>query len=147
MREYGKARGIDFRTMEREERFRRVESLAEDLMAEVGKVIPVTPVSLVATAFLRNGEKRLSGLELKAEVHRLIDALSAAGAHVYIPRKDQDYAVDVGLRMLTLRHLVVEEDGLCQARREDLPLLRYYANSIAHLLPESNPWNFTTGCA
>jgi glycerol-3-phosphate O-acyltransferase len=139
MREYGKARGIDFRTMDKEERFRRVEAMAADLMAEVGKVIPVTPVSLVSTAFLRNGEKRLSGLELKAEVLRLIDALSAAGARVYIPRKDQDYAVDVGLRMLTLRRLVVEEDGLCGARREDLPLLRYYANSIAHLLPAQTP--------
>ena len=38
--------------------------------------------------------------------------LEARGAHVYLPRGDQDYAIDVGLRMLTLRHLVVESDGL-----------------------------------
>jgi len=139
MREYCKARGIDFRAMDKGERFRQVEALAEGLMVEVGKVIPVPPVSLVATAFLRNEEKRFSGLELKAEVHRLINVLAAAGAHVYIPRKDQEYAVDVGLRMLTLRRLVIEEEGLYQARQEELPLLRYYANSIAHLLPASSP--------
>ncbi|OGP81254.1 MAG: hypothetical protein A2Z13_09030 [Deltaproteobacteria bacterium RBG_16_64_85] len=138
MREYCKARGIDFRAMDKEERFRKVEALAEELMVEVGKVIPVPPVSLVATVFLRNEEKRFSGLELKAEVHRLINALAAAGAHVYIPRQDQEYAVDVGLRMLTLRRLVLEEEGLYQARQEELPLLRYYANSIAHLLPASS---------
>jgi len=41
MREYCKARGIDFRAMDKEERFRKVEALAEELMVEVGKVIPV----------------------------------------------------------------------------------------------------------
>jgi hypothetical protein len=35
--------------------------------------------------------------------------------------------------MLTLRHLVDEKDGLFTARREELPLLNYYASSIAHL--------------
>jgi hypothetical protein len=28
--------------------------------------------------------------------------------------------------------LVEEQDGLFRAREEELPLLRYYANSIAH---------------
>jgi hypothetical protein len=28
---------------------------------------------------------------------------------------------------------VEEQDGLFRARREELPLLSYYANSIAHL--------------
>ena len=42
--------------------------------------------------------------------------LEAAGAHVYIPRRDQDYAIVAGLRMLTLRHLVEERDGLYAAR-------------------------------
>ena len=50
-------------------------------------------------------------------------------------RRDLDYALDVGLRMLMLRHLVDEYDGLYSARLEELPVLRYYANSIAHLLP------------
>jgi len=38
--------------------------------------------------------------------------LKEAGAHVHIPRHDQEYAVDVGLRMLLLRRLVVERGGL-----------------------------------
>jgi glycerol-3-phosphate O-acyltransferase len=52
---------------------------------------------------------------------------------VYVPRGDQDYAITVGLRMLTLRRLVDSADGLFRARPEELPLLRYYASSIAHL--------------
>jgi hypothetical protein len=34
-------------------------------------------------------------------------------------------------------HLVNEREGLLSARTEELPLLRYYANSIAHLLDET----------
>lgn len=53
---------------------------------------------------------------------------------MHIPRGDQDYAIEVGLRMLRMRHLVTEQDGLYGAEPEEAPLLRYYANSIAHLL-------------
>jgi hypothetical protein len=35
--------------------------------------------------------------------------------------------------MLTLRHLVEEREGLFTAHPDELPLLAYYANSIAHL--------------
>ncbi|MBI5575475.1 MAG: 1-acyl-sn-glycerol-3-phosphate acyltransferase [Deltaproteobacteria bacterium] len=132
MKDYCRELSIDFRSMEKEERFPEVEALARRLMDSVGNVIPVLPVSLVATAFLRNPGTGLSALELKAEVHRCIRGLGA-GARVYIPRGDQDYAVDVGLRMLMLRRLVDERDGLYSARPDELPLLCYYANAITHL--------------
>jgi hypothetical protein len=38
--------------------------------------------------------------------------------------------------MLVLRHLVVERDGLYAAVAGEETLLRYYANSIAHLLAD-----------
>ena len=63
----------------------------------------------------------------------LLERLEAAGAHVYVPRRDLDYALSVGLRMLRLRHLVDEKEGLFRAREAELPLLAYYANSISHL--------------
>ena len=65
--------------------------------------------------------------------------LEGAGAHIYIPRQDQDYAFDVGLRMLTLRRLVLEEEGLFRAAPDQLDALRYYANSIAHLRGSDEP--------
>jgi glycerol-3-phosphate O-acyltransferase len=77
----------------------------------------------------------MSELELKARVEELVVDLERAGARIYVPRRDLDYAVTVGLRMLRLRHLVEERDGLYSADVNELPLLRYYANSIAHLLP------------
>lgn len=130
---YSKSHGVDFRALSKEERFARVEKLGDDLMAAISAVIPVVPVPLVATAFVRDPERSRTELELKAEVLALMNDLARRGAHVYLPRRDQDYAITVGLRMLTLRHFVDERDGLFTARKEELPLLTYYANSIAHL--------------
>src|SRR3970040_1931640 len=79
-------------------------------------------------------EKKRSELELKAEVGQLLRRLEVAGAHVYVPRGDLDYALTVGLRMLRLRHLVDETDGLFRANPAEATLLAYYANSIAHLV-------------
>jgi glycerol-3-phosphate O-acyltransferase len=103
-------------------------------METVGRIVPVLPVPLIAAVFVRHGERTISELELKTEVGQLVEELKARGAHVYVPRKDFDYAVNVGLRMLRLRRLVGEREGLYFAQAEELPLLRYYANSIAHLL-------------
>jgi glycerol-3-phosphate O-acyltransferase len=62
--------------------------------------------------------------------------MEAAGAHVYVPRRDRDYAITAGLRMMLLRHMVEQRDGLYAADPAELTLLRYYANSIAHLLTQ-----------
>ncbi|HEY7241997.1 MAG TPA: 1-acyl-sn-glycerol-3-phosphate acyltransferase [Burkholderiales bacterium] len=125
---------VDFQSISGEERRLAVARLGRALMDAVGRVVPVVPVALIAQVFLAG--RSLTALDLKAETGRLLQRLE--GAHVYVPRRDLDYALTVGLRMLTLRRLVEERDGLYSARQEELPLLRYYANSIAHLLQASD---------
>jgi glycerol-3-phosphate O-acyltransferase len=125
MRRYG----VDFQRLSAEERRLAVARLGRELMDAVGRVVPVVPVALIAHLFVE--QRRLTELDLKAETRRLLERLEHA--HVYVPRRDLDYALTVGLRMLRLRHLVDERDGVYSAREEELPLLRYYANSIAHL--------------
>ena len=60
--------------------------------------------------------------------------LAAAGAHVYLPREDEAYAIEVGLRMLAERRLVEERPGGWVPVEAERPLLRYYAAAIAPLL-------------
>ena len=134
MREYCAARGLDFQKLSGDGRRRAIAELGNHLMAVVGRIVPVVPVPLIASVFLKHDPNQISELELKSDVEQLIAKLEAAGAHVYIPRRDLDYAVTVGLRMLTLRRLVEVKDGLYAVRQVELPVLRYYANSIAHLL-------------
>jgi glycerol-3-phosphate O-acyltransferase len=139
MRAYVASRGIDFRKLPKDERFARVGELGAHLMSSIGTLIPVLPVPLVASLLVGEPERRFSELELKAGVEALIEQLEARGAHVYIPRRDRDYAVGAGLEMLKLRHLVIEEDGLYRAASGESALLNYYANSIAHLLQPGDP--------
>lgn len=110
-----------------------MSDLGTALMKAVGQVVPVVPVALMATVFVRHPGRALSELELKAEAAELITALESRGAHIYVPRGDLDYALTVGLRMLRLRKLVDERDGLFQVRADQIKLVEYYANSIAHL--------------
>ncbi|HEX8832118.1 MAG TPA: 1-acyl-sn-glycerol-3-phosphate acyltransferase, partial [Longimicrobium sp.] len=134
MRAWCASHGTDFRKMEKAERFAAVEALGGELMRAVGQVVPVVPVPLVATVFTRDALASLDELEIKGRVHQLLAELEEGGAHVYVPRRDLDYAVTVGLRTLTLRHLVHERDGLFTANPREMRVLAYYANSIAHLL-------------
>jgi len=134
LRAWSAARGLDLANLPRAARFAAVQSLADELMRRIGAVVPVLPVALVATVFVHRPERALSLLEVKSAVLALWRKLEASGARLYVPRQDQDYAVEVGLRMLTLRHLVIERDGLLAPAPGELAVLAYYANSIAHLV-------------
>jgi glycerol-3-phosphate O-acyltransferase len=134
MRQYCRERGVDFQKLSGEARRQAMARLGADLMQAVGRVVPVVPAALMAQVFVRHPGQALSELEIKAAVGKLLERLEAGGAHVYIPRRDLDYALTVGLRMLQLRRLIEKADGLYQARAEESSLLAYYANSISHLL-------------
>jgi len=111
-----------------------VAPLAEDLMQRIGAITPVLPVALVATVFARSPQLSINELELKSEVFTLLQKLELAGYRAYIPRSDRDYAVTVGVRMLTLRHILTDQEGEFSVNQKELPLLEYYANSIKHLV-------------
>ncbi len=110
-----------------------VSELANDLMQRIGNITPILPVALVASVFVQHPQKSFSELELKSDVFALLQALSVKGFRAYIPRADRDYAVTVGVRMLTLRKILIEHDGDFSINPDETALMHYYANSIAHL--------------
>jgi glycerol-3-phosphate O-acyltransferase len=126
------AHGGDLRGLDKEQRFAVIGRLAADVMAEVARLVPVLPVSLIATVLL-DSEQAIDEFELKLRAGKLMAEFEAGGAKLYLPRGDRDYAIHVGLRMLALRRLVEERDGLFAAVPGERPLLAYYANSVAHL--------------
>ena len=133
MRAYAREHGVHFPALDETARRAEVSAIAARLMDAIGGVIPVLPVSLVASIFVRDPARAFDELELKAAVRESMLQLEARGARLYIPRQDQDYAFGVGLRMLTLRHAVIEQDGLYRPAPDQLQLLAYYANAIGHL--------------
>ena len=135
LREYLGTRGLDFRTMKPDLKHAEIDELGSRLMRSVGHVVPALPVSLVATVLLEAGTEPLHLFELKGRVFGLMTALEKSGAHVHIPRADRDYAIEVGLRMLQLRHLIEVEGDSYRMNPGEAALIRYYANAIAHLVP------------
>ena len=134
MREYTREQGISLRSLDRAERIDRIQQFAVRLMDDVSRIVPVLPVSLVSCIFSREPDRALSHLDLKIRFHRLVEQLLERGAQVYIPRDDRGYAFQVGLRMLTLRRLVSEEDSLYRLAPGEQRIVNYYAQAVSHLL-------------
>ncbi len=119
--------------LDRDEQFALVAQLGDDLMERIGAMVPVLPVSLIASVFLEAGGEPLSELALKSRAFALAQRLEGRGAYVHIPHSDRDFAVSAGLRILVLRRLVHEDSGHFRAAEEETDLLAYYANAIGHL--------------
>jgi glycerol-3-phosphate O-acyltransferase len=133
LRQYLAYNHWDPATLDREARAARVTELAGDLMTAVGRIVPVLPVSLVARLFMDEPEREWTESEIRNRAQALQKEYESLGAHVYVPRQDPDYSVMVGLRMLLLRKLVIGKNGRYRLVPAELPVVRYYANAIAHL--------------
>jgi glycerol-3-phosphate O-acyltransferase len=129
MRDYVGRAGVDFRALDDDARHQAVGQVGQMLMGAIRDV---------ATVFVRGPEATLAEIELKSRAYELARRLEAAGAHVYVPRSDLDYAIGVGLRMLTLRNIVREQTGLYGVAEGEQPLIAYYANAIAPLVEALN---------
>ncbi len=105
-------------------------ALARDLMRAIGDIVPVLPVPLVAWLILRNGPMTRAEVELGfSEVLR-----EHASAHIHMPRRNRDYAAEVGLRHLVGRHVLVEKNGVFEPAAGQADVLKFYANSIRHIM-------------
>jgi glycerol-3-phosphate O-acyltransferase len=140
LKDYLARHDLDFRALAPEARFAAIQALGQNLMDAVGHAVPPLPVSLVATALRDAGDERLTAFEVKARVGVLIEVLEARGVHVHVPRADRDYAIEVGLRMLTMRRFILEDDGTFRVNPGEREMLAYYANAIRHHLPAHLPW-------
>jgi glycerol-3-phosphate O-acyltransferase len=133
LRRYLAYNNWDPATLDRDTRAARVTELAGDLMTAVGRIVPVLPVSLIARLFADEPEREWTEGEIRTAALALQKEYESLGAHVYVPRQDPDYSVMVGLRMLMLRKLVSSANGRFRLNPAELPVVRYYANAIAHL--------------
>ncbi len=132
MRQYLSENKFDFREMDEERRYQEMEKLGSRLMNCVGQAVPALPTSLIATVLLADEAVPLGPFQIKTRVFNLINRLEEAGVYVHIPRNDHDYLVEVGLRMLTLRHLVLVAGETYRVNPKERDLVVYYANAISH---------------
>jgi glycerol-3-phosphate O-acyltransferase len=132
VKRYLEALGRDLRRLPEDEYRAEVERLGAVLMREIARAVPVTPVALVSHVIVAAGSTSMLHDELAAAAELSLAALRSRGVAIALPRTGAAELVELGLRSLRLRRVVHEADGVLSIAADDLPLLQYHANSIAH---------------
>lgn len=106
------------------------EPLAQALMQQVGAIVPILPVPLVAWLLTNYGaQDRLGLIEHAAQVLSRLER-----GHLHLPRGDLNYAIEFGLRNLSERQIISESGGQYNVAADKAEILTFYANSVRHLL-------------
>ena len=129
----------DLLTRPSQERLPQLERLAREMMSHIGAIIPVTPVPLAAAALLSFSQTVIKKDVLLDRMDQLRDRLKAVNARVVRGGARIGEVWDRAWRMLRMRRLVHLEGESLVILPKGRPLLEYYANSIAHLLPIRGP--------
>jgi glycerol-3-phosphate O-acyltransferase len=123
----------------RERRLPELQRLADEMLRRIGAIIPVTPVPLVAAALLSFEQSVVRRDALLERMDTLRDRLLEVNGKVVRGGARIEEVWDRAWRMLRLRRLVVAEGTSLVIPPRGRPLLEYYANSIAHLVPIRAP--------
>jgi len=126
-------RNADLYDIPRPERLARVQGLSDDVMSQIGQLIPVTPVPLACAAIQSFDRDFIPRAELLERMSDMRDVLLDLNGRVV--RHDRiDDTLDRAWRMLKMRRVLAEYGGGYAVLPNSRELVSYYANSVAHLL-------------
>ncbi len=108
------------------------KDIGRELMRRIRKVVPVLPLPLVCHC-LQDGDTPIDRQALVKLVCSHREKLLANGAHVRPREGVPEEEVNVALNHLLMRRMIVETPEGISVNEKDRDLLRYYANTIAHL--------------
>jgi glycerol-3-phosphate O-acyltransferase len=123
----------------KETRLPELERLAREMVSRIGAIIPVTPVPLAAAALLSFGQTVVQKGALLERMDQLRDRLTDVNGKVVRGGARIAEVWDRAWRMLRMRRLVVADGDTLVVLPRGRPLLEFYANSIAHLVPIRGP--------
>ncbi len=130
------AQATDVLHLPREERLPHIQRLADDIMEGVRAVVPVTAVALASAALLSFERHVIPLPDLLERMRDLRDHLLEVNAKVVRADRDVARTWDRARRMFGMRRIVHAAGESVAVMPRQRPLLEYYANAIAHLLPE-----------
>lgn len=127
-------RETDLFSLPRPERLAKVQSLSDDVMDRIGRLIPVTAVALACAAIQSLDSEFIPRRRLLDRMEEMRDALVELNARVLRADRDIEETFDRAWRMLRMRRILAAYgDGFAVLPRSR-PLVSYYANSVVHLL-------------
>ncbi len=122
----------DIWAMPWEERKPVMDGVAHKLLEAVSKEIPITPVAMVAWCWTQLGCAHMDRLALRQKALETMAWAAERNLPLYMARGNFQRIFELGLRVLTLRGILMEEAGTLRSNPAKALLLDYYANSIAH---------------
>ena len=128
---------IEVLRLPRQERSKHLQDLADEAMARASQIMPVTPVPLVSAALLSFGSAAVSRRDLLDRIDGYAEHLRSNGAKLVREERPAEVILDRAWRMLRMRRLVVRDGTTYILMPKQRPLLEFYANSVAHLLPSA----------
>jgi glycerol-3-phosphate O-acyltransferase len=126
--------GEDLFEIPRHERLARVQLLCDEMMARVGAIIPVTPVTLACAAIQSLDSDFVPRDRLIERMADMRDVLAELNAKVIRSEGAIEETFDRAWRMLEMRRMLVASGNGYAVLPGNRGLIIYYANSIAHLL-------------
>jgi glycerol-3-phosphate O-acyltransferase len=123
----------------KEQRLPELDRLAREMLTRIGAIIPVTPVPLAAAALLSFEQTAMTKDALLERMDQLRDRLQEVNGKVVRGGARIAEIWDRAWRMLGMRRLVFADGDTLVVLPKGRPLLEYYANSIAHLVPIRAP--------
>jgi len=139
LRAWLRTQPADVLSRPKEARLTALEALAREMMTRIGAIIPVTPVPLAAAALLSFGQTVVGQDAVLERMDQLRDRLEEVNGKVVRGGTRIADIWDRAWRMLRMRRLVLVEGESLVILPRGRPLLEYYANSIAHLVPIRGP--------
>lgn len=139
LREWLRSAPKDTLSLPKEQRLPELERLAREMLTRIGAILPVTPVPLAAAALLSFGQTVVRKEELLERMDQLRDRLTDVNGRVVRGGARIAEVWDRAWRMLRMRRLVIADGDTLVVLPKGRPLLEYYANSIAHLVPIRAP--------
>lgn len=139
LRDWLRTSSPDALSMPKEARLAELERLAREMLTRIGAIIPVTPVPLAAAALLSFGQTVVGKDALLERMDQLRDRLKEVNGKVVRGGARIAEIWDRAWRMLRMRRLVIADGETLVILPRGRPLLEYYANSIAHLIPIRGP--------
>lgn len=118
--------------MDWEERKPIMDRVAQRLLDAVGKQVPITPVAMVAWCWIQMNSPSVSRLALRQKALETMAWATERNLPLYMARGNFHRIFEMGLRVLTLRGILLADADTLKADPAKAPLLSYYANSIAH---------------
>jgi glycerol-3-phosphate O-acyltransferase len=123
----------------KERRLPELEKLAGEMVTRIGAILPVTPVPLAAAALLSFEQTVIPRTAVLERMDELRDRLHEVNGKVVRGGAGIGDIWDRAWRMLRMRRLVVQDGDSLVVLPRGRPLLEYYANAIAHLVPIRGP--------